>query len=309
MPLRLRHHDLTRRHLPTGEIALTYTGGAVREWVGRIEGYPPGVLAVVSRADVALPPQLEVCAQDAGIALEDHPTVPRLRSAVADALYAAHCTNAPLLLEELSGLETQWAPGAERAMKERERRAFDAVKHLISQTARDLAARGRRRRVREVMHRSIAVDTAGAPEQAAAVIGLLGPQRPARPRPKPPQYPARAPVFDEDTLARLRADVEGARRQEMPQRLPHGSRRALMRLRGGIYVVEDGLLSPYPDLKSALDQAARIDGRSAARAVIDWDGEWPVLVRGYGERGLPGYRLEDALVRWRRRSGGATARP
>jgi hypothetical protein len=306
MPLRLRHHDLTRRHLPSGEIALTYTGSDVREWTGRIEGYPVGFLAVVSRDEVALPPQLRVCAEDAGIALEDHPIVPRLRAAVADALYANHCTNAPALLESLTGLEVVWAPGAQRSAEDRERRAFDVVKRAIAEAARDLAARGRRRRMREVMHQSVRVETS-SPDAATLLEHM---QRPTArvPVPERPEYPTRAPVFDEDVLARIAADIQGARAEEMPQRLPNGVRRALLRMRAGVYVVEDGLLTPFSELKRALDQAARIDSRSTSRSVVDWDGEWPVLVRGYGERGLPGYRLDEALVRWRRRSGGASAR-
>lgn len=307
MPLQLRHHDLNRRHLQNGELALTYTGRGVREWLGRIEGYPTGVLAVVTRDDVALPPQLEVCAADAKTELEDHPMVPRLRAAVADALFAAHRTNAAALLEELSGLEVRWAPGAERVAKERERRAFEAVSQVIFQIADDLATRARRRRSSEIMNRSVTygISTAEAAEAASFMQHLEEPASPP-PRPKPPE---RAPVFTEDALAQIDAHMQEARNTEMPQRLPAGTRRALLRLPPGVYVCEDGLLIPYPEMKAALDQAARLDGSSTSRSVIDWDGEWPVLVRGWGAGGLPGYRLDEALVRWHRRRVGDAASP
>jgi hypothetical protein len=37
--------------------------------------------------------------------------------------------------------------------------------------------------------------------------------------------------------------------------------------------------------------------RRGEAAVIDWDGEWPVVVRRYGSNGCTVYKVEDALKR------------
>ncbi|HEY5658191.1 MAG TPA: hypothetical protein VIY27_10425 [Myxococcota bacterium] len=288
MTLLLRRHDLRRVHRPTtGELVLEYAGREPIAWTARVEGYPAGVLAVVSRSDVALPPTLEVCAADAQVELADHPMVPRLRSLVAEALLAAHRENAPALIEHLSGLEVTWAPGAAHSVSECARRARGTVDLTVNQLASDLAARARRRRASEIMNAKRSLPATPAAEAALAAL-----------QPAPPRPPTRAPVFTDEALESLARDVEQARKSDMPQRLPHGARRSLFRLAAGIYLCEDGLLSPYPTLREALEQAARIDSRSLDRAVIDWDGEWPVMVRRFGEGGFPGYRLDRAIQRY-----------
>jgi hypothetical protein len=283
----LRRHDLRRRHLAAGgQLALEYIGAEL-PWIARIEGQPLGTIAVVTRDEVAAPPQLEVCAADAGVDLDSHPAMPRLRAVVADALLAGERARARELLEEMTGLRVEWAPGAEHSVRSSHRRALDAVDAVVREVADDLAARARRRRAATIMSGS--VRHVSAPLDVAEALGFA-----------PPRFQGTTPPapVTADLLAALEQDIATARSLDLPQRLPNGVRRSLSHLAPGVYLVEDGLLCPQPNLRSALEQASRTDSRAQDRAVVDWDGEWAVMARRYGPGGAPGYRIDRALQRF-----------
>lgn len=298
MTLRLRPHDLRRLHRARdGELCLALNRPERVDWTGCIDGYPTGVIAVVERRDIALPASLEVCAADAGLDLESHPMVPRLRALVAEALLCAHRSNAPQLIEQLSGYDVEWAPGAEAHVRSAEKRARQQVDVAVTELAGDLGARARRRRSHEIMYPTRRVSVA-EPTRFTELLGSAAPSRPLEP-------------LSDSRLRELAADVARARALDMPQRLPNGVRRALFSLDPGVYLSEDGVLSPRASLREAIEAARHPEARSKERAVVDWDGDWPVLCASYREGGRPAYRIRRALKRYEREkapTGAAHAR-
>jgi hypothetical protein len=100
------------------------------------------------------------------------------------------------------------------------------------------------------------------------------------------------------TVHRARQALEEARAQELPQRLPGGMRRRLRQAPPAVYILYGETMDPRLDLCAAMT-----DGRSMGRAdreisVVDYDGEWPVVVRRYGQDGRTIYKVEDALRRY-----------
>lgn len=81
--------------------------------------------------------------------------------------------------------------------------------------------------------------------------------------------------------------------------MPNGARRALERMVAAVYIV---IGSGAPSVRGSLAEAM-VDAQSTALddkvevTIIDWDGEWPVVVRRYGPDGHVMYRVEGALKR------------
>ena len=88
-----------------------------------------------------------------------------------------------------------------------------------------------------------------------------------------------------------------AREHEVPQRLPGGARRALRGLPPGQYIEVAGQLYEKSDLCAAMNDARNRGRKDREATVIDWDGDWPVVVRRYGQGGRVIYKVETALRR------------
>jgi hypothetical protein len=127
--------------------------------------------------------------------------------------------------------------------------------------------------------------------------------------PVPVEVPVEVPALvgvvhalDPAVVAKVQEAVSQARATELPQRLPGGARRALQKLVRAQYVISG---ADAPSVRGSLLEAMQ-DAEGMARGskgsdvevtVVDWDGEWPVVARRYGEGGRTVYRVEDALKR------------
>jgi hypothetical protein len=134
---------------------------------------------------------------------------------------------------------------------------------------------------------------------------------------EPPQALPELPVEEEEilvvrpadpalvTVAKVQAAVAQARESELAQRLPNGARRALQKLVRAQYVircsdapsVRGSLVEAMQDAETMAAGMRKVAGDDVEVTVIDWDGEWPVVVRRYGAGGRTVYRVEDALKR------------
>jgi hypothetical protein len=61
--------------------------------------------------------------------------------------------------------------------------------------------------------------------------------------------------------------------------------------------VRGSLVEAMQDAEKIAAGMRAVAGSEVEVTVIDWDGEWPVAVRRYGEGGRTVYRVEDALKR------------
>jgi hypothetical protein len=63
------------------------------------------------------------------------------------------------------------------------------------------------------------------------------------------------------------------------------------------YVIRGETIEPRTDLCAAMADAQAVGRKGAEAVVVDWDGEWPVVVRRYGTDGRTVYKVESALKR------------
>lgn len=312
---RQRHRYLYRsdvRHRtdkPTNSIILQYVGGRRLQWHDRIYGYDDGTFFVCNVDEIGYPPQLEELARELGIDIDLLPGSRSIREAAAEALAAEGLVDAPELLHDLATPEVKWRSWDEREL---ERKHMIAVARLTELT-RIMAAEMRRRCLPTCAPLAEPVVVAALPPVAGVEYGSA-PEPGHILSPAVAESPTEPPVMveeevDEDiveaetltasstVVKRTRFAVETAREAELPQRLPAGARRRLRQMPPGVYLAYGEAL----DIRSELC-AAMTDGRALGRkgrevALIDWDGEWPVVARRYGQGGRTVYKVEDALRR------------
>lgn len=292
VPIVLRKsHIKQHTDRPTGALILQYAGRGLR-WVDRLYGFDEGVFFVVLPTEVPFPEALEELAKECGVALASHPAAPVLRRAVADAIVAEALVNAPSLLANIAEPRTEWG---RIDLREVERKHFievARVSEIVRQIESDLRLRRALREPPPVL-----------PVIAPPVVAPLGSDcRPAGnvPESPPPCAPASAIDSGASSAAVRRAEeaTRVARENELPQRLPEGARRALQKMEPGVYAIASGAYDRKVDLCSAMSEAQEVSRRRDHEVVVvDWDGEWPVVVRRYGEGGRIVYRVEDALRR------------
>lgn len=286
----------------TGALTLKYTGRKLR-FFDRMFGYDVGVFFAIATNEVPFPESLQTLASAAGVTVDDQPLAAELRRAVAEVLASEAMLEAPEYLGMVAEPRSEWISSDIRELERRNLAAENRVRELSL-----LVERGLRRKV--------------APRAADPVVRSAAPlappsvfDRPAPPRHAPPPPPAPAPKVEVEeveeiddvgpvetsdaTARRVLAAVKAARAEELPQRLPGGARPALRRLPAGLYVSHGAALDRKLDLCAAMMEGAECGKRAGESAVIDWDGEWPVVARRYGAHGRIVYRVEDAL----RRSG------
>jgi hypothetical protein len=292
----------------TGAITLRYTGKKLR-FFDRLFGYPDGTFFAVVLSEVPLPEALTTLASAVGVDLDSMPLTVELRRAVADLLVCEATMEAPEYLSMCADPRTAWL---ETDVRELEHRSL-AAENRVRETSRAIETSLRRR----IAPPPVALPPIRtfAPMPPAGFGSRFALRLPAPTRAAPPPEPEEAeeevdeievedgPIETSEAAGRrVLAAVKIAREQELPQRLPGGARRALGHLPSGLYVSHGSALDRKADICSAMVEGAESGKRAGESAVIDWDGEWPVVARRYGSHGRIVYRVEEAL----RRSGIAT---
>jgi len=290
-PRALSRLDIRRRQdRGTNSTVLEYTGRVLR-FHERVYGFPDGVFLVVSHDEMPYPPSLRALSEDLGVPIEALSVAKDLKMAAVDALIAEGIVKAPQMLADFAEPSVMWQAWDSREL---ERRHVVAIARVVELEA--LAARELRLRV------AMLPTSAGAPPPPEA--------------PKPAVEPEVVEIFvaaterqadpaAQATLAKVQAAVAQARESELAQRLPNGARRALQKLVRAHYVirgadapsVRGGLAEAMQDAEAAAASMRKVAGDDIEVTVIDWDGEWPVVVRRYGAGGRTVYRVEDALKR------------
>lgn len=292
----------------TGALTLRYTGRKLR-FHERLYGYDEGVMFAVVVSEVPLPEALISLATSAGVDLLAQPLVPELRRAVADALVAEAMMHAPTHLATMASPGTAWLETDVQSMERSWLMVEGRIRDITRTIEQQLISRTRRGAFMSSWTPSPLFDPMPPPFYGRSLATRTR-SLPTPPAPAPEI--ARVDVIDVDvkddaeptpvetseaTGRRAMAAAKTAREQEMPQRLPGGVRKALGRLPAGIYLSHGALLGRKSDICSAMVDGAEAGRRSSEATVIDWDGEWPVVVRRYGEHGRIVYRVEDALRR------------
>lgn len=281
----LHKHDVrTHTDRVTDMISLQYVGRGLH-WIDRLYGFPEGTFFVAMPSEIPLPEDLEKLAIECGVDLVTHPAVMALKLAVAEALVAEALVNAPSLLAQISEPDVAWGRADEREVERRHLIALARVSALTRQMEVDLRLR-----------RALRATPETSPVFAQPVVAPATSDCPTCPEPtESPAPPGAAPSA---AVRRAQEATQRARENELPQRLPEGARRALNKMERGMYAIVAGGFDRKTDLCSAMSEAQEMSRRREDEVVVvDWDGEWPVVVRRYGEGGRIIYRVEDALRR------------
>jgi hypothetical protein len=311
MPRQTRHRILYRIDIrqktdrPTNSIILQYIGRRRLDWHDSLYGYDEGTFFVCNLDEIGYPPSLVELADDLGIDIGRLPDARTLRIAAAEALAAEGMVDAPELIGDLASPLFRRIASDQREL---ERKHMIAVARLTELTR--IMSVDMRRRCLPACDPVEGVEYVGAPMPLAGVEYARTEPAPPLLAPAPPPTPEPEPVVEEAVedvqatlnaastiVRRARHSVVSAREAELPQRLPGGARRRLKQMPPAAYLAYGEAL----DVRSELC-AAMADGRAMGRkdrevVVIDWDGEWPVVVRRYGQGGRTIYKVEDALRR------------
>lgn len=287
---------------PTSSVILQYVGDRLR-FDAEIYGYPEGTFFVASHSDVPWPEDLEDAAAEAGVAVESIPDALDIRDAAIQAIVTQAMVEAPELLEDMAQPRVHWNDWDRREL---ERRHLIAVRRLEQLTS--VAVRQTKLRACSV---SVPLERPALPDMMPPLAGHEMMMLPGRGQcDEIPDSPA---ISDSDTPAAPAASYDriptsvavhkakdatvAAREAELPQRLPGGDRRRIRQLPPGVYISHAGALDPRADLSAAMADAQSGATEEHESVVIDWDGEWPVVVRRYGKDGRTVYKVEDALRR------------
>jgi hypothetical protein len=65
----------------------------------------------------------------------------------------------------------------------------------------------------------------------------------------------------------------------------------------GLYIAYGEAMDGRADLCGAMADARNMGRKGRETVVVSWDGEWPVVVRRYGQGGRTIYKVESALRR------------
>jgi hypothetical protein len=308
-PRALSRLDIRRRNdRATNSAVLEYTGRALR-FHERVYGFADGVFLVVSYDEMPFPPGLRALSDDLGVPVEALSVAKTLKTAAVDALLAEGMVKAPQMLHDFAEPEVFWQPWDARELERRHVVALARVVELEALAERELRLRAAKVVLEPVSeHRAsttahLYLEESPVPGRAALsgltpesaeseiVTEILSAGRPVD------------PAFV--TVARVQAAVAQARESELAQRLPNGARRALQKLVRAQYVircsdapsVRGSLVEAMQDAETMAAGMRKVAGDDVEVSVIDWDGEWPVVVRRYGAGGRTVYRVEDALKR------------
>jgi len=267
----------------TGSVSLRYDGRGLH-WFDRLYGFPDGVFFAVLPEEIPLPESLEKTAHSLGLSLITHPKLPELKERVAEALAAEATVEAPDLLKRMAKPETAWYDHERREVERRHLVALTRVAECVKQIEADL-------RLRSALMSPVSPVPVASRSEVEPV--RYEPDEIALPSPEPAKHVEPPAVVERATEA-----IRRAREAELPQRLPGGARRKLGKMESGVYIITGDDYARKEDLCAAMSDAQDSSRRRSHEvAIVDWDGEWPVVVRRYAERGRIVYRVEDALRR------------
>ena len=300
-PHQLKRSDIKREtDEPTRSVILRYVGRTLH-FDDYLYGYPDDTFFAIQLDEIEWPEDLDDLAQDLGVALDALPEAPRLRTAIAEALAAGALVDAPEYMEQVGvDRDVEWASWELRELERRHRIAEAKVAEISRLVTSDIKLRAAGLKQPSFATPKVEDFVATPPPVYAP---LSREEVPA---------PASAPTVVEEsvveeaeegyepgstTVVRARAAVRLAREQELPQRLPGGMRRRLRKAPPAAYIIYSDRMDPRLDLCAAMT-----DGRAMGRAdrevvIVDYDGDWPVVVRRYGQDGRTIYKVEDALRR------------
>lgn len=325
MRLLFRSDIRQRTDRPTNSIVLEYVGRRLT-FDEYLYGYTPGTFFAVQLADVPYPEDVEEAAREAGLNVEALPDAPRLRQAVAEAIVAGAMVDAPAILAEMAEPEMEWSVSDRIDLERRHRIAEARVREVARLVLNDIRLRRAGIRVPSLavtVPETVLPPLAPVPfcgsdalmrrQEGVSVTPLvdvtqmsrrLGQAESAETQPGQETIEEAVASGDDEllvpasrTVVRARQAVKAARESELPQRLPSGVRRRLQKMPPGAYVTYGEVLDVRADLCAALTDARALGRKDREVTVVDYDGEWPVVVRRYGQAGRTIYKVEDALRR------------
>ena len=303
---------------PTGSTLLRYVGSRIT-FADEMYGYPDGTFFAAALDEVPVPPELAVASDRCGVDVTTLSSVAEARQAVLDVLLAEALVNAPELLSDLTTNRVYWQDWELRELERKHNIAVSRLVRLVKLAEEEIAVRGRPVRFDPgpLPYALIPPPAPLFPDDVPTRDDLPLPRPPLDPAPEPAPLSEETPVdpdgYDEiepedapadvsepvssQVAERVVAAVRAAREAELAQRLPSGVRRRIRHFERGAYVAQGDTLDPRTDLAHAMADAQGMSKRRGEAAVIDWDGEWPVVVRRYGPNGCTVYKVEDALKR------------
>ena len=293
----LQRSDI-QKHSRRGVVTLSYAG-RYRKRVARLHGQDEDTLFVLNEAVVPLPDDVEELAQQVGVTLIGSPTEEQFRRLVSEALLAEAIEKAPEHLLAITGVSFEW-PDSTLVTLERDTKAAEArLDALIREVTARLNSKLVQAHTLPVFDWAPTVVTPerrepprAAPRRAVLVDDARDPEPPPAPEPLPQAAGAGA---SEAVLLKIRDATRAARDRDVPQRLPAGSRKAVEASPPGALVWANGKANVCRSIEDAIGGARAVAVRGVDSAVIDWDGEQPVLVRRFTAGGITAYRCEDSV--------------
>lgn len=299
-PRAISRLDIRRRQdRATNSVVLEYTGRAMR-FHERVYGFGDGVFLVVSYDEMPYPPKLRALSDELGVPVEALSVAKDLKAAAVEALIAEGMVKAPQMLHDFAEPEVFWHPWDSREL---ERRHVVALARVVELEA--IAERELRLRAAKIVVDPPAVPVVILPREDVRQASGLTPES-AESEDVTEILPAERPIDPAlVTISKVQAAIAQARESELAQRLPNGARRALQKLVRAQYVirgadapsVRGSLVEAMQDGEATAAGMRKVAGDDVEVTVIDWDGEWPVVVRRYGVGGRTVYRVEEALRR------------
>lgn len=298
--------DIRRYHdRPTNSVCLKYVGHRL-SFHDLVYGFPNGVFFVASIDEMPYPPKLVQVSEATGVPIEVTDVGRSIKTAAVDALVAEALVKAPSLLTEFAEPKTHWASWDHREL---ERQHVIAVARLVELTGigeRELRLRAAKVSfdpgLGQILPPAPPLPMLGyrLPQPPVPLIIEAGPCEDDIEETEEVETVVEVPMTPTQSLVmRVTGAIRAAREAELPQRLPGGARRALTKLVRSAYVIRgDETPTARGDILEAMLDGEKMAASSKAEVtVVDWDGEWPVVVRRYGEGGRTVYRVEEALRR------------
>lgn len=315
---RLSRSDIRQRtDKPTNSLILEYVGTRLR-FDEYLYGLPEGTFFHVELDDVEFPEHLEALAEEACTGLDVLPEAELLRRAIAEALCAGVMVEAPDYLALLAEPETEWSTHERLELERRHRIAEARVRELARAVEGSLRVRLAQLRCLGIAPQAVEVPVvvppppplmaSWTPRPAETPLAVVEPVGPALDVVETEATEGDSEEVDDEerldprsrTVRRACIAVDVARELELPQRLPPGTRRRLRKMPSGAYLAYGEAMDVRGDLCAAMTDARAMARKDKHAVVIQWDGEWPVVVRRYGQGGRTVYKVESALRRYTR---------
>lgn len=297
----LQRSDI-QKHSRCGVTTLSYAG-RYRKRVARLHGQDEDTFFVLTEAVVPLPDEIEELAQQVGVTLIGSPTEEQFRRLVTEALLAEAIEKAPEHLLVITGAWFEW-PDATLVTLERDTKSAEA---RLDALIREVTARLKAKLVQahslpvfDWMPPSATSERSTlarpAPRRAAPRPAVVDDEPGLTSTPEPEPLPqASGTGASEAVLSKIRDATRAARDRDTPQRLPAGARKAVEASPPGALVWANGKVNVCRSIEDAIGGAREVSVRGTDAAVIDWDGEQPVLVRRFAAGGVTAYRCEDSI--------------